>query len=147
MTTERDFIRKHPNKKSSELIPLAKAAGMTLTPRLIGKVRYYDRKKERDGAFASKTPRAQVDSVLKKHLDAEKATTNGRYIRVAPKTKRKPAPAVMPVAPVASIRKLATSIEPFEHQFLVLADEIGYERSRELLDAWRESVRRVVAGL
>jgi hypothetical protein len=40
-----------------------------------------------------------------------------------------------------------STLPEIEHQFIVLADEIGYERSRELLDLWRESVRRVVASL
>ena len=127
MTAERDFIRKHPDTSSRAIIALASHVGLTITARLVGKVRYYDRKKERDRAFASKTPRQQVDSTLK--------AVSKRAL--ASETKRKPAP-IVPI-----IRKAT----PIECQFLVLADEIGYERSRELLDLWRESMRRIVASI
>jgi hypothetical protein len=144
MTAERDFIRKHPDTSPKAMIALASHAGLTITSRLIGKVRYYDRKKLRERiaevperiVAARKTSKpwapapSKVVGPLGAVLDAAKRMSTS-------KTKRKEPPVV----------KLVRSLQQDEQDFLLLAYEIGHERSCELLDLWRESVRRVVASL
>jgi hypothetical protein len=126
MTAERDFIRKHPDTSSKAMILLASHVGLTITSRLIGKVRYYDRKKLRE----------RIAKVPKRIVAARK--TSKPWAPVPPN----------PTKADAGRNKCAfVAPTPAERQFIMSATEIGYERSCELLDLWRESVRRVQASL
>ena len=142
MTAERDFIRKHPDTSPKAMIALASHAGLTITSRLIGKVRYYDRKKQREAERTKIV--GPLDAVLKaaKRVSTQKKTSKPvtmltAFVAACPKER----------SVIMRAMTAVSTLPEIEHKFIVLADEIGYERSCELLDLWRESVRRVQASL
>lgn len=149
MTVQRDFIRQHVGAPAREVVALALAAKIPgVTNRLVHKVRWQDkdaaRRKARNAAYdavvvtrkvgapalAPKKKRQRVDGPLGAVLRGATAMAKRQDKRAEP-----------------PVIKLVDSIYPAEREFLLLAYEIGHERSLRLLDMWRESVRRVVASI